>query len=147
MRDIRSRISPKLTDAQRQAMDKVAIDNYRKLKNLETAMTEPTPRPWHCDHGDDGIDYSHEYSDIYVDGGNIIIAQVNHLIPEGDANARLIVTAVNCHDDLVAALEEIAKGEGRYSQDPYRHAHNAIEDMMKHANKALAKVREQESQG
>ena len=35
------------------------------------------------------------------------------------------------------ALQEIAKGEGRYSRDPITHADNCIEDMKKLAADAL----------
>ena len=55
-----------------------------------------------------------------------------------EANAALIVKAVNCHDKLVGALREIAKGEGRYSMDQLTHAANTIEDMKALAVAALA---------
>ena len=55
-----------------------------------------------------------------------------------EANAALIVKAVNCHDKLVAALREIAQGKGRYSMDKLEHAANTIEDMKALAVAALA---------
>lgn len=42
--------------------------------------------------------------------------------------------------DLLAALKEIAKGEGRYNQDPLAHAANCIKDMMQIAHDAIAKT-------
>ena len=42
--------------------------------------------------------------------------------------------------ELLEALEDIAKGEGRYSHDHLTHAENCIEDMKAIAVKAIAKV-------
>ena len=44
---------------------------------------------------------------------------------------------VNSHDALVAALRDIARGEGPYSLDPLTHASNTIEAMKEIANNAL----------
>jgi hypothetical protein len=44
----------------------------------------------------------------------------------------------NSHDALVAALEEIAKGEGAYNRDPLQHAMNCIDNMKSIAALALA---------
>lgn len=55
-----------------------------------------------------------------------------------DANARLIAAA----PDLVAALREIAKGEGAFNRDPLTHAENTIENMKSIARAALAKARD-----
>lgn len=41
--------------------------------------------------------------------------------------------------DLLAALEEIAKGEGVFSLDQLTHANNTIENMQKIALDAIAK--------
>ena len=41
------------------------------------------------------------------------------------------------HAALVAALEEIAKGEGPFSRDPLTHAENIIEAMKEIARAAL----------
>lgn len=43
---------------------------------------------------------------------------------------------------LVEALKEIAKGEGRFSRDPYEHACNTIEDMKEIARAALSRAGE-----
>ena len=40
---------------------------------------------------------------------------------------------------LLEALEEIAKGEGRFSADPLKHAENTIQDMKSIADNAIAK--------
>ena len=39
---------------------------------------------------------------------------------------------------LEGALREIARGEGRFSRDPYEHACNTIEDLIAIARNALA---------
>ena len=46
--------------------------------------------------------------------------------------------AVNA--DLLAALREIAKGEGAFSLDPLTFANNTIENMKEIANTAIAKA-------
>jgi len=42
--------------------------------------------------------------------------------------------------ELLVALKDIAKGEGRYSIDQLEHAGNTIEDMIAIANAAIAKA-------
>ena len=42
--------------------------------------------------------------------------------------------------DLLAALQEIAKGEGAFSLDPLTFANNTIENMKEIANTAIAKA-------
>ena len=78
---------------------------------------------------------------------------------EEEANARLIAAApeaphacvpecpgeqnrrkLEAYPDLLAALEEIAKGEGRFNRDPLEHATNTIEDMQSIARAAIAKA-------
>jgi len=41
-------------------------------------------------------------------------------------------------DELIEALQAIARAEGRYSRDPLTHASNTIDDMVALANTALA---------
>ncbi len=60
---------------------------------------------------------------------------------EREANAALIVRAVNAHEALVRALEEIAEGAGPFSRDPLTHAENCIDDMKERARAALALAR------
>lgn len=71
-------------------------------------MSAHTPGPWNWDCGIIPPDGPGRYSDIYVDGGNKIIAHFNELREsnpgEGLANAALIAAA----PDLLAALELFA---------------------------------------
>lgn len=57
----------------------------------------------------------------------------------GDDAAR-IVHAVNAFPALVAALREIAKGEGAFSRDPLTHAANCLDSMKEIARAALARA-------
>jgi hypothetical protein len=59
-----------------------------------------------------------------------------------EERARQVVAEHNSHAALVAALKEIAKGEGRYSKDRYTHACNCIEDMKAKADEALKEAGE-----
>lgn len=68
-------------------------------------MADHTPTPWQWDSGIIPPDGPGTYSDIYVNGGEIIIAQVNDQIEQGKANAEFIIKAVNHHDALVKALQ------------------------------------------
>lgn len=72
-----------------------------------------TPGPWEWDAGDAGAEFSAPYSTVSVDGGNIIIAEINHYIPEGRANAQLISAA----PELLEALEKIVKCERNRAKD------------------------------
>ena len=64
-------------------------------------MTEATKRPWYASH--DGNGYDHIQS-AAVNEDNYV-ARVDSTDAQGNANADLIVKAVNNHDALVAALE------------------------------------------
>ena len=46
--------------------------------------------------------------------------------------------ALELNADLLAALKEVAKGEGPFSTDRLNHANNTITNMMAIANKAIA---------
>lgn len=69
-----------------------------------------TPRPWRFEAWDDGP----EGTGAFIHGGNPeqLVADVGpeerRFPGEAEANARLIVQAVNAHDDLIAALEALA---------------------------------------
>ncbi len=62
-------------------------------------MSEPTPRPWleFCESGDWWIARKDEPTDAIVCGANEM----------STADMLLIVRAVNCHDELVAALDRL----------------------------------------
>ena len=64
-----------------------------------------TPGPWQYDSGDSGQDYSVRYCDVYIDGGNTIIASVNDKIAEGISNAMAIASV----PDLIKALLEFVR--------------------------------------
>jgi hypothetical protein len=51
---------------------------------------------------------------------------------------KLAIEAADRIEALEAALQEIARGEGRYSRDPHEHACNTIEDLIAIAKAALA---------
>jgi len=95
--------------------------------------TNHTPAPWKIDGG------SNKKGDLFIwrDGqyiGGHAIATIHNEIQEGaKANARLIASS----PDLLAALEEIAKGEGAFSLDPLTHAGNTIENMKAIARAAI----------
>lgn len=44
-------------------------------------------------------------------------------------------------DELLEALEEVAKAEGAYNRDPLTHAENVIENMVAVAQAAIAKAK------
>jgi len=59
-------------------------------------MSDKTPwtkGPWQWDCGIIPPDGPGTYADIYIDGGETIIAEFNNYIPEGKSNARLIAAA------------------------------------------------------
>jgi hypothetical protein len=82
--------------------------------------------------------------------------------PETDSNTGKMVLGVQCAcqvvpwkdrgysiepcslhavaDDLLEALEEIARREGAYSRDPLTHAENTIDNMERIARDAIAKA-------
>ena len=109
-------------------------------------MTEPTPRPWQWDCGDIGAETPRPYLCIHVDAGDITIADVNYHIPEGRANACLIVTAVNCHDELSNFADDFKTwweqaGQHFYSDD------DGLISLAEDANAILTKVRAQSEPG
>lgn len=72
-----------------------------------------TPGPWEWDCGVVPPDGPGRYSDIYVDGGDLIIAHFNDQIPEGLANARLIAAAPDLLEVCLAFISKIGR-EGYY---------------------------------
>lgn len=54
---------------------------------------------------------------------------------------------MTCEEKLakcVEALQEITRGMGRFSRDPYEHCNNTVEDMKELARQALAHAQELE---
>ena len=112
-------------------------------------MTGATPRPWNAPEGM-GFAGGNPYTGINGPEGCIAWVLCNSRIPitgenmpnPWEANAALIVRAVNAHDELVGALEKITMGEGAFSRDPLTHAENCIDDMKALARAALALAKE-----
>lgn len=63
--------------------------------------------------------------------------------PREKANATLIASA----PDMLAALEQIAKGEGPFSTDQLTHASNTIAAMKAAAEKAICSANRDSSEG
>ena len=113
-------------------------------------MNKPTPGPWKWNTA----------AGIYGINGkrcvNVFVQdEINLPLEEMDANAALIVAAVNsCFainpsnplavaealPGLTGALKEIMRGEGAFNLEPMRHAENCIENMKDIARAALAKL-------
>lgn len=105
---------------------------------MESEVSEATPRPW-CykygdsfDHGEDRETNGFEILMAGADPRNTGRCQVIHRIryaedvfpedagyKEAEANAALIVCAVNCHDELVAVLEAICDDDTTPMRDDY----------------------------
>lgn len=110
-------------------------------------MSEATPRPWRVDpnHPTDVQDASgreilsciwkDEVGDTWVIRG-IIAAQSED---ERDANAALIVRAVNAHDDLIVALEGARAWVAQYLDLPGHR--DAAQSRLRLIDAALAKAR------
>lgn len=88
-----------------------------------------TPGPWRLVHS--------------VGGWTDLLAQDDSLVCRFDdrgpskANALLIAAA----PDLLEALEQIEKGEGRFSRDSLTHCAKTVEDMKAIAQTAIAKAK------
>ena len=90
-------------------------------------MTEPTPRPWKVQYqsAPGGVDM------YWLVPGKVSVGSNN------PADARLIVKAVNCHDELVAAMQEfVDRCERKEVLSEYTYAKFKA---------LLAKIREQET--
>ena len=110
---------------------------------------EHTPGPWHWEIEDksmatlSGKDFLKQHVMSVSPCGSCIDKLADDASPFGvctmptDANARLIAAA----PELLAALEEIAEGKGQFSQDPFQHCKNAVEDMKELAQQAIAKAK------
>jgi hypothetical protein len=128
---------------------------HQALAGTDAASPKPlgsthTPGPWKFSQ-----DRDRPGAHFITNANGVLVARVNGAniaddpndydayIPgrsdETDANARLIAAA----PDLLAALEEIAKGQGAFSRDPIVHAINTIADMKALAVAAIAKAKAQ----
>lgn len=74
----------------------------RKQAEQQTSAAH-TPGPWTYDRGVVPPDGPQRYSTVSSADGDLAIAEVNDLIPEGIANARLIAAA----PDLLAAAQTV----------------------------------------
>src|SRR5687767_3708649 len=101
---------------------------------------EHTPTPWHITAIPDSNEKRFEVCYFTRDLTEWSVA--DNVVKE---DAEHIVRCVNHWDELVAALERIELGEGRFSRDPLTHASNCVEDMIAIAREALARARGQES--
>lgn len=98
-------------------------------------MTEHTPLPWTISKHSEYPDRTYE-----LVNPDTSIADIDC----GD-NAEFICRAVNCHDDLLAALEEITrdlKGPSDFCKD--RSSRPAIQLALETARAAIAKARKGE---
>lgn len=83
-----------------------------------------TPTPWR------------EEQTAIIGGDNDMVCDTGYfLVPKNKANIGLIVRAVNCHDELVAALETmIARLDCRKKwEDPDREAYHAARSALARA--------------
>ena len=101
-------------------------------------MAEFTPTPWTM--GEYEFDEGRTLRTFNV-WGNGDADFVGFLQDMRIEDAEFIMRAANGYADLLAALEEIAKGEGAFSMDPLSFASNTIENMKEIANAAIAKAR------
>lgn len=85
-----------------------AIERGEKEAIVEQ-KAKHTPIPWQQEHTKDKKVNS---VDIYANNGACIATvRSNHGYETREANAAFIVKAVNCHDQLVEALQKIASGK------------------------------------
>jgi hypothetical protein len=104
-------------------------------------MTDTTPRPWGLFEVDgDGFAITSQVVHTNSKGGTWK-EYVAQMIPNS-ADAALIVTAVNAHDDLVKALEDFTN---TYSEELQEHGYSLEEadehDLIARARSALAKAK------
>lgn len=155
--EMRHIISGKLTTRRDSASPDTQLDTRAANAGGASAhgpQSSHTPIPWeaHYHHHADGdfwcsIGYKGfgPILDIVGEQGHYaqyyqVIGGMKYLVtPVGEqkANAEFIVRACNSHDALLAAMREIAKGNGEFSRDPLTHATNTIESMKTIAREAI----------
>ena len=115
--------------------------------------TKPTPGPWYVVRSSvNALHVCFDPGTPHAEGDEICaLFGGDEVTPEMWANARLIVRAVNCHADLVAALEEFDAAFGAFHSEmydrhstAYRNACNRLAAAVKGARAALAKAGETE---
>lgn len=79
-------------------------------------MSNHTPGPWSYWSGYNPFDKIE--AQVTAEDGDIVIASYNHLIEEGEANARLMAAA----PDLLSALEDLIDSRGMEDLEPARKA-------------------------
>jgi hypothetical protein len=95
----------------------------------------PTPLPVELEEGN-------PHCIVFADGTSADVSYYENGEEAGEQHAAYLVHAANAYPKLVAALKEVHKGEGAYSQDHLLHAQNCIERAKKLAELALADVDE-----
>lgn len=105
------------------------------------ADTKWTPGEWSYSWGDDGAEYSHRYSTISVDGGDIVIAEVNDRIPEGRANGHLLAASRAMYETLARIASMSPGGPHISAKDGMGAALATIDRMRDIANAELARAR------
>lgn len=93
-------------------------------------MSKHTPGPWNCWSGYNAADDLEDQ--ITADDGDVVIANYNNLIDQGEANAHLIAAA----PDLLASLSNLV-GLARTGAARLDKYHAALAD----ADKAIAKAK------
>ncbi len=94
---------------------------------------------------DDCIEQVHEMQKI-VAGDSLadrlrMEATASEELDDSDSSIVAMREAAMMIEELVKALEDIAKGVGRFSRDPLEHCSNTVDDMKETATAALDKAR------
>ncbi|WP_186084851.1 hypothetical protein [Burkholderia gladioli] len=84
-----------------------------------------TPGPWSYDRGVIPPDGPGRYSTVSADG-DVVIAEINDLIPGGIANAKLIAAAPELVEALSELLEYGLKMSGRHHAPAFEKARAAL---------------------
>jgi hypothetical protein len=104
---------------------------------------KPTPTPWEVGSGDDYYIRADAYPSEFIgkfksdDNGPYVAYIGNRPADFGEANAAFIVKAVNSHDALVKALQEVLHWYGGDPNDL-----SEWSDCMLYARAAIASIKE-----
>lgn len=102
-----------LTNGLTNTNQRINMTNDQSTPNYSFHKDQATPRPWQRSRDGRVIESVHTVPCIdAIDGGEgkmhqhiCMIGNVKQF-PDKEANARLIVKAVNCHDELISALKK-----------------------------------------